>query len=66
MDGVPRAPQHYDGSLHSYMDDFINKVAFGLNLVLSNGIGYPQHPARSPGGPSRERRVSRARPRPAA
>jgi hypothetical protein len=24
------------------MDDFINKVAFGLNVVFSNGIGYPQ------------------------
>ena len=23
------------------MDDFINKVAFGLNVVFSNGIGYP-------------------------
>jgi len=23
------------------MDDFINKVAFGLNLVFSNGISYP-------------------------
>lgn len=32
---------NYDGSLESYMDDFINKVAFGLNLVFSNGIGYP-------------------------
>jgi hypothetical protein len=32
---------NYDGSLNSYMDDFINKVAFGLNLVFSNGIGYP-------------------------
>src|SRR5581483_8809518 len=31
-----------DGSLDSYMDDFINKVAFGLNLVFSNGIGYPR------------------------
>ncbi|MEA2688315.1 MAG: hypothetical protein QOD51_922, partial [Candidatus Eremiobacteraeota bacterium] len=31
----------YDGSLDSYMDDFINKVAFGLNVVFSNGIGYP-------------------------
>jgi hypothetical protein len=31
----------YDGSLDSYMDDFINKVAYGLNLVFSNGIGYP-------------------------
>jgi hypothetical protein len=32
---------NYDGSLESYMDDFINKVGFGLNLVFSNGIGYP-------------------------
>ena len=33
---------NYDGSLESYMDDFINKVSFGLNLVFSNGIGYPR------------------------
>jgi hypothetical protein len=32
---------NYDGSLESYMDDFINKVGWGLNLVFSNGIGYP-------------------------
>jgi hypothetical protein len=32
----------YDGSLESYMDDFINKVGFGLNVVFSNGIGYPR------------------------
>jgi len=32
---------NYDGSLESYMDDFINKVAFGLNVVFSNGVGYP-------------------------
>jgi len=32
---------NYDSSLESYMDDFINKVAFGLNIVFSNGIGYP-------------------------
>jgi len=24
------------------MDDFINKVAYGLNLVFSNGVGYPR------------------------
>ena len=24
------------------MDDFINKVALGLNLVFSNGIGWPR------------------------
>lgn len=33
---------NYDRSLESYMDDFINKVAFGLNLVFSNGVGYPR------------------------
>ena len=33
---------NYDGSLETYMDDFINKVGFGLNLVFSNGIGYPR------------------------
>jgi hypothetical protein len=32
---------NYDGSLESYMDDFINKVFFGLNVVFSSGIGYP-------------------------
>jgi len=32
---------NYDGSLESYMDDFINKVGWGLNLVFSNGTGYP-------------------------
>ena len=34
---------NYDGSLDSYMDDFINKVAFGLNVVFSNG---PEEGAR--------------------
>jgi hypothetical protein len=33
---------NYDGSLEAYMDDFINKVGFGLNVVFSNGIGYPR------------------------
>ena len=33
---------HYDGSHQSYMDDFINKVAWGLNLVFSNGVGWPR------------------------
>jgi hypothetical protein len=32
---------NYDGSLDSYMDDFINKVGFGLNVIFSNGLGYP-------------------------
>ena len=33
---------NYDRSLETYADDFINKVAFGINLVFSNGIGYPR------------------------
>jgi len=32
----------YDGSVKSYMDDFINKVGFGLNVSFSSGIGYPR------------------------
>ncbi len=32
----------YDGSLESYMDDFVNKVAFGLNLTFGLGVGYPR------------------------
>jgi hypothetical protein len=32
---------NYDGSLDSYMDDFINKVGWGLNIVFSNGVTYP-------------------------
>jgi hypothetical protein len=44
LDGKQRLffASNYDGSLDSYMDDFINKVAFGLNLVFSNGVGYPR------------------------
>ncbi|MGH2751694.1 MAG: hypothetical protein ACRDK3_12600 [Actinomycetota bacterium] len=33
---------NYDGSLESYMDDFIDKVAWGLNAVFSNGVGFPR------------------------
>lgn len=32
---------NYDGTVESYMDDFINKTGFGLNAVFGNGIGYP-------------------------
>jgi hypothetical protein len=32
----------YDGSVESYMDDFIDKVWWGLNAVFSNGVGYPR------------------------
>ena len=33
---------NYDGSLESYMDDFINKVAWGINAVFGNGLGFPR------------------------
>ena len=33
---------NYDGSLENYMDDFIDKVAWGLNAVFSNGREYPR------------------------
>jgi hypothetical protein len=44
LDGRKRVifVSNYDGSLESYMDDFINKVYFGLNVVFSNGISYPR------------------------
>jgi hypothetical protein len=32
----------YDGSLESYMDDFIDKVWWGLNATFSSGQGYPR------------------------
>ncbi|HET8938665.1 MAG TPA: hypothetical protein VFN67_34705 [Polyangiales bacterium] len=32
---------NYDGSLESYNNDFIDLVAWGLNLIFSNGLGYP-------------------------
>ena len=33
---------NYDGSDEAYMDDFINKVGWGLNLAFAAGIGYPR------------------------
>lgn len=32
---------NYDGSVESYMDDFINKTGFGLNASFSSAVGYP-------------------------
>ncbi len=44
LDGKQRMVffSNYDGSVESYMDDFINKTGFGLNASFSNGIGYPR------------------------
>lgn len=33
---------NYDNSLESYMDDFVDRVAWGLNAVFSNGVGWPR------------------------
>lgn len=33
---------NYDGDLEDYMNDFINKVAWGLNLAFSHGVDYPK------------------------
>jgi hypothetical protein len=33
---------NYDGGHEAYMDDFINKAGFGLNLAFSSYIAYPQ------------------------
>jgi hypothetical protein len=43
IDGKQRVifVSNYDGGHQAYMDDFINKAAFGLNVVFSNGVGWP-------------------------
>jgi hypothetical protein len=33
---------NYDGSLESYMNDFIDKAFWGLNAIFSNGEGFPR------------------------
>jgi hypothetical protein len=33
---------NYDGGHEAYMDDFVNKVAWGLNLTFSHGVGWPK------------------------
>ena len=44
LDGGRRVffASNYDGSDEAYMDDFINKVGWGLNLTFASGIGYPR------------------------
>lgn len=43
MDNDRRAffASNYDGSHESYMDDFINKAGWGLNLTFGCAVGYP-------------------------
>ncbi|HKP58233.1 MAG TPA: hypothetical protein VJV78_16010 [Polyangiales bacterium] len=45
---------NYDGSLESYNNDFIDLVSWGLNLVFSNGFGYPKTDWLVFGGAQRE------------
>jgi hypothetical protein len=33
---------NYDGSLEAYMNDFIDKAAWGLNAIFSSGDGFPR------------------------
>lgn len=33
---------NYDGDLEDYMNDFINKVAWGLNIIFGHGVDYPK------------------------
>jgi hypothetical protein len=44
LDGKTRMffASSYDGGHEAYMDDFIDKVAWGLNLLFSNGVGWPR------------------------
>jgi hypothetical protein len=58
LDGKKRIlfASNYDGSLESYMDDFINKVSFGLNVVFSNGVGYPRTRWLLAGGATNEQK----------
>ncbi len=50
---------NYDGGHEAYMDDFINKVGWGLNLVFSNGVGWPRTDWLLCGGARREQPFKR-------
>ena len=50
---------NYDGSHQAYMDDFINKVAWGINLVFSNGVGFPRTSWLLCGGARYEQKYNR-------
>jgi hypothetical protein len=57
MDDNQRAffASNYDGSHESYMDDFINKAGWGLNITFSCAVGYPTTRWLIKGGAERER-----------
>jgi hypothetical protein len=33
---------NFDGTMESYMDDFVDMLAWSLNLFASNGVGFPR------------------------
>jgi hypothetical protein len=45
---------NYDGGHQAYMDDFINKAAWGLNVAFSSGVGWPHTDWLLLGGARRE------------
>jgi hypothetical protein len=49
----------YDGGHEAYMDDFINKAGWGLNLLFSNGVGWPRTDWLLKGGARHELRFKR-------
>jgi hypothetical protein len=56
LDGGRRVvfASNFDGSVESYNNDFIDIVSWGLNLVFSNGHGYPPTRWLVLGGATRE------------
>lgn len=50
---------NYDFNLEDYMNDFINKVAWGLNLIFGHGVNYPRTDWMVRGG-SRDEQVYKA------
>ena len=56
MDDNRRAffASNYDGSHEAYMDDFINKAGWGLNVAFSCAVGYPTTRWIIKGGAERE------------
>lgn len=45
----------FDGSLESYMDDFVDRLARGLNAIFASAVGYPRTTLQLFGGAERER-----------
>jgi hypothetical protein len=46
----------YDGNLDAYMEDFINKVGWGLNLLFAPGVAYPRTHWLTHGGSKEEQK----------